>query len=47
MRDEVKEYLRQIASKGGKARAKALSKEKRQAIGKSGAKARWGRRKSR
>ncbi len=39
--DELKQYMREMARKGGKARAKQLSAEQRRAIAKKGAAARW------
>ncbi len=38
---EIKEYLAGIGSKGGKTRAKNLSKEQLSEIGKQGALKRW------
>jgi general stress protein YciG len=36
MANSVKEYIREITSKGGKARAEALTKKERQEIGRKG-----------
>jgi hypothetical protein len=41
----IAEYLRSITSKGGKARAKALSPEQRRRIARKAAKARWSKQK--
>jgi len=45
MKKELRDYLRKLGSKGGKARAQSLSREQRREIGKQAAKARWGKRK--
>jgi hypothetical protein len=42
---ELERYAAMFASRGGKARAKALSREQRQAIARKAATARWGKRK--
>lgn len=39
------DYAKWFASRGGKARAKALTAKERTAIGKKGAKARWSKKK--
>ncbi len=44
-KEQLTEYLRQIGRKGGKARAKVLGPERRRAIGKRAAQARWSKRK--
>jgi hypothetical protein len=40
-RTKLADYARWFASRGGKARAKALTAKERTAIGKKGAEARW------
>jgi len=40
-KEQIREYMRQQGSKGGRRRAKVLSKEQRCAIGRKAARARW------
>jgi hypothetical protein len=44
MTKTAEQYIQEITSKGGKARAEALSAKKRKAIAKKAAKARWAKR---
>lgn len=46
-KEQLREYMRQVGRKGGKARAKVLSPEERRAIGKRAAQARWNKPKGR
>jgi hypothetical protein len=41
MNEETSKYLREIGSKGGKARSKSLSPARRSAIARKAAKAKW------
>jgi hypothetical protein len=42
-KDLLAEYIHKVASSGGKARAKKLSKARRKEIGRKAARARWGK----
>jgi hypothetical protein len=44
-KDAVAEYIRDLASKGGKARSKQLTSARRKAIARTAAKARWNKKK--
>jgi hypothetical protein len=44
--DAVAQYVRGLASRGGKARAKKLSAKRRKQIAAKAARTRWGRRKT-
>jgi hypothetical protein len=44
-KDELSDYAAKFASRGGKARARALPPEKRREIARQAALARWGRKK--
>lgn len=44
-KDPVKEYLRKLGRKGGKARAKKLTPEERSASARKAVQARWARKK--
>jgi hypothetical protein len=40
-KQQIREYMRQQGSKGGRRRAQVLSKEERRAIGRKAARVRW------